>query len=149
MVVNNKYARIAVGVDGSAASGDALEWAAAEAQMRDAVLEIDHVWSLPNLGYAGYISQLDDFESDAKALLDEIVANATIKYKDITIESNLLHGAPSQALIDRGKACDLVVVGSRGHGGFSGLMLGSVSQQLVHHASFPVVVIHPQRAVSI
>lgn len=141
-----QFSRVTVGVDGSHASREALAWAASEAQLRSSTLEIDHVWTLPNMGYGGYVSQLDDFEKDAKVLLDEIAAEATSTYPDLKIEANLLQGPPAQALIERGIKSDLVVVGSRGHGGFTGLMLGSVSQQLVHHASFPVVVIHPQRS---
>ncbi len=142
-----EFGRVTVGVDGSPASNEALNWAAKEAILRHAILEVDHVWSLPNMGYGGYVSQLDDFESDAKLLLDKIAAEATAKYPEITVEANLLQGPPAQALIERGMSSDMVVVGSRGHGGFTGLMLGSVSQQLVHHAAFPVVVIHPTRGV--
>ena len=139
----NQAKRVVVGIDGSPASEEALDWAAEEARVRGAVLEVDHVWSLPNLGYGGFVAQIDDFEKDAKELLDRVAEEARNKYPDLTIEANLLEGPPAPALIVRGKKADLLVVGSRGHGGFAGLMLGSVSQQLVHHAEFPIVVVHP------
>ena len=141
----NDKKRIVVGVDGSPAAHNALDWAANEAQLRGATLEIDHVWNLPNLGYGGFITQLDDFENDAKVLLEQISTRARQNYPDLVIETNLLQGPTAPALIDRGQVADLLVVGSRGHGGFTGLMLGSVSQQLVHHAIFPIVVIHPPK----
>ena len=139
----NDKKRIVVGVDGSPASHKALDWAANEAQLRGSTLEIDHVWNLPNLGYGGFITQLDDFENDAKVLLEQISTRARQNYPDLVIETNLLQGPTAPALIERGQVADMLVVGSRGHGGFTGLMLGSVSQQLVHHAIFPIVVIHP------
>ncbi len=142
----NQANRVVVGIDGSAASEEALIWAAEESRVRGAVLEIDHVWSLPNLGYGGFVAQIDDFEKDAKELLERVTDQARKNHPDLTIESNLLEGPPAPALIVRGKRADLLVVGSRGHGGFAGLMLGSVSQQLVHHAEFPIVVVHPSKA---
>ena len=142
----NQANRVVVGIDGSAASEEALAWAADESRVRGAVLEIDHVWSLPNLGYGGFVAQIDDFEKDAKDLLERVTDQARKNHPDLTIESNLLEGPPAPALIVRGKRADLLVVGSRGHGGFTGLMLGSVSQQLVHHAEFPIVVVHPTKA---
>ena len=142
----NQANRVVVGIDGSAASEEALIWAAEESRVRGAVLEIDHVWSLPNLGYGGFVEQIDDFEKDAKELLERVTDQARKNHPDLTIESNLLEGPPAPALIVRGKRADLLVVGSRGHGGFAGLMLGSVSQQLVHHAEFPIVVVHPSKA---
>ncbi len=142
----NQANRVVVGIDGSAASEEALAWAAEESRVRGAVLEIDHVWSLPNLGYGGFVAQIDDFEKDAKDLLERVTDQARKNHPDLTIESHLLEGPPAPALIVRGKRADLLVVGSRGHGGFAGLMLGSVSQQLVHHAEFPIVVVHPSKA---
>ena len=139
----NSKGRVVVGIDGSPASDVALEWAANEAMIRHAVLEIVYVWSLPNMGYGGFVAQLDDFEKDAKVLLDDVEAGAKKRYPTLKIEAYLLQGPPAPAHIERGKLADLLVVGSRGHGGFTGLMLGSVSQQLVHHAVFPIVVIHP------
>ncbi|MDA8261771.1 MAG: universal stress protein [Actinomycetota bacterium] len=141
----NQANRVVVGIDGSAAADEALAWAAEEARVRGAVLEIDHVWNLPNLGYGGFVAQIDDFEKDAKELLEKVAAEARKNYPDLTIEANLLEGPAAPALIVRGKLADLLVVGSRGHGGFAGLMLGSVSQQLVHHAEFPIVVVHPSK----
>ncbi len=142
MVEVSSKGRVVVGIDGSPASERALAWAANEATIRNAVLEIAYVWSLPNMGYGGFVAQLDDFEKDAKALLDKVEAAARATYPALKIEALLLQGPPALALIERGKLADMLVVGSRGHGGFTGLMLGSVSQQLVHHAVFPVVVIH-------
>ncbi|CAG4926026.1 universal stress protein [Acidithrix sp. C25] len=141
MSIRKEFSRVVVGVDGSPSSKAALEFAAEEAKLRHAVLEIVHIWGLPTMAYGGYVSQLDDFEKDGVKFLDEITTKAKESYPDITIESTIRQGPPAVALIERGNNADLVVVGSRGHGGFTGLMLGSVSQQLAHHANFPLVIV--------
>lgn len=140
--------RIVIGVDGSEASAAAIAFAAEEAKLRGAELRILHVWGVPKAAYSGYVSQLEDYERDAQVLLDGVVKEAKEKYPDIEINAKLGEGSPANFIIEEAKDAKLVVVGSRGHGGFTGLLLGSVSQQLVHHASTPVVVVHPERGVA-
>ncbi len=137
-----QFNKIIVGVDGSPSSNAALEWAAQEAEIRGATLELIHAWNYPNLGYGGYVAVLEDFEKDASSLLDEVVASVKKGHPNLKLVSSLLQGPTAQTIMDRAKEADMVVVGSRGRGGFSGLLLGSVGQQLVHHCPAPVVIIH-------
>ncbi|MCL4552080.1 MAG: universal stress protein [Candidatus Marsarchaeota archaeon] len=137
-----QFNKIIVGVDGSPSSNFALEWAAQEAEIRGSTLELIHAWNYPNLGYGGYVAVLEDFEKDAAALLDEVVASVRKNYPRLKLVSSLIQGPTAQTIMDRAKEADMVVVGSRGRGGFSGLLLGSVGQQLVHHCPAPVVIIH-------
>ena len=137
-----QFNKIVVGVDGSPSSNAALEWAAQEAELRGSTLELIHAWNYPNLGYGGYVAVLEDFEKDAAALLDEVVASVRKNYPSLKLVSSLIQGPTAQTIMDRAKEADMVVVGSRGRGGFSGLLLGSVGQQLVHHCPAPVVIIH-------
>jgi nucleotide-binding universal stress UspA family protein len=140
--------RVVVGVDGSEAATAAIAFAAEEATLRGAELRILHVWGIPKAAYSGYVSQLDDYEKDAQVLLDGVVKEAKETYPDLEINGKLGEGSPANFIIAEAKDAKLVVVGSRGHGGFTGLLLGSVSQQLVHHATTPVVVVHPEHDVA-
>ncbi len=137
-----EFNKIIVGVDGSASSNAALEWAAQEAEIRGSALELIHAWNYPNLGYGGYVAVLEDFEKDASALLEEVVTATKESHPNLKLVSSLLQGPTAQTIMERAKEADMVVVGSRGRGGFSGLLLGSVGQQLVHHCPVPVVIIH-------
>lgn len=137
-----KFNKVIVGVDGSPSSNAAMEWAAQEAEIRGAALELIHAWNYPNLGYGGYVAVLEDFEKDASTLLDEVVASVRSQHPNLKLVSSLLQGPTAQTIMERSKEADMVVVGSRGRGGFSGLLLGSVGQQLVHHCPVPVVIIH-------
>ena len=137
-----KFNKIIVGVDGSPSSNAALEWAAQEAEIRGASLELIHAWNYPNLGYGGYVAVLEDFEKDAANVLDEVVSATHEAHPNLKLVSSLLQGPTAQTIMERAKEADMVVVGSRGRGGFSGLLLGSVGQQLVHHCPVPVVIIH-------
>lgn len=137
-----RFNRIVVGVDGSASANAAMEWAAQEAEIRDSTLELVHAWNYPNLGYGGYVAVLEDFEKDASSVLEDVTAQIRNDHPGIKLVSSLIQGPTAQTIIDRAKEADLVVVGSRGKGGFTGLLLGSVGQQLVHHCPAPVVIIH-------
>jgi nucleotide-binding universal stress UspA family protein len=143
------HGRIVVGVDGSEASYGALHWAIAEAARRDAQLDVVNAY-----GFHQYPSPYgptvaidpDQLETGSKALLDEMVAGAFGGPGPPRAVETI---APSMtavpALLESAKGADLLVVGSRGRGTFTGLLLGSVSQQCVHHAPCPVVVVHPPR----
>jgi nucleotide-binding universal stress UspA family protein len=140
---------IVVGVDGSEDSRKGLRWAFEEARLRKASLRIVHAWVLlpppapmgltpPMAPTAEEIEMLR--EASEKLLaheLSEVVGDGA----DIPVEAKSVEDLPAQALITEADEADLVVVGSRGHGGFAGLLLGSVSQQVAHHASCPVVIV--------
>jgi nucleotide-binding universal stress UspA family protein len=135
--------RIVVGVDGSESAREALRWAVDEARRRNAVVEALYAWHQPFLGYAemGEIN-ISDFSREAQQILD-----AAVDAVDTTgfplVERKLVTGGAAQALVEQAKGADLLVVGSRGRGGFTGLLLGSVSQQVAHHAPCAVVIIPP------
>lgn len=140
--------KIVVGVDGSAGSREALRWAFAEAQIRNATLEAVIVWQYPvtaSLPTFGVMDTPADFQSEARTTLIEILASEGITAEaPIPVSTLVAEGNPARALLDASSEADLLVVGSRGHGGFTGVLVGSISQQCVHHASCPVVVVHPK-----
>lgn len=136
--------RIVVGVDGSDTSREALRWAIKEAAFRGATLDVVHAWQPPFVGGYPYTAATLDpavVEHAARHLLDTIVDGEDASALSQPLIKILVCESPARALIEASKGADMVVVGSRGRGGFVGLMLGSVSQQVVHHASCAVVVI--------
>jgi nucleotide-binding universal stress UspA family protein len=140
--------RIVVGIDGSANSRVALDWAVAEASLRDAELEVVHAWSIPYVGadlFGAAPVDTRPFESSARTILADAVAGVDTSALHRGLTSNLALDSPTSAILAAAKDADLVVVGTRGVGGFAGLLLGSTSNQVVHHAPCPVVVV-PGRA---
>ncbi len=136
--------QIIVGVDGSAAAREAFHWAAREAILRDATLTAVHAWDTPWAywnGPAVPAVALPDVEKAQEALLGEEIEAVLAEHPATRIEAKIVNDLPARALLESAKDADLVVVGSRGRGGFSGLLLGSVSQQVVHHSPCPVVVV--------
>ncbi len=143
--------RILVGVDASPASVEALRRAAEEAKWRDATLEVVYVFQPPEQVTAFPV--LPERGSDKKADIETLRKKASddlgkwleetgVDLSDIEVEwSVLAERKTAAALIDRSKDADLVVVGSRGRGGFSGLRLGSTSEQVTRHARSPVLVV--------
>lgn len=140
---------IVVGVDASDHARRALEWAFAEAELRGAELELVHAYARPEpIYYPGIM--VTDLPSDVE-LQDaarEVVAEAVAKIvprPDVPYSVTVQAGAPAEVLCGRGNDADLVVVGARGLGGFRGLLLGSVSHQVVTHSPVPVVIVPPER----
>ena len=134
----NAKHRIVVGVDGSDGARLALRWAAEEAVRRNGQLELVHTW---HITYAGefLVPNSGDLQQSGREVLDAASDEAREFGADVTA-SDLVSGGAAQALLDKAKGADLLVVGSRGRGGFGALLLGSTSQQCVHHAPCPVVV---------
>jgi nucleotide-binding universal stress UspA family protein len=140
--------RIVVGVDGSGGSRRALEWAVDEARLTGAEVDVVHAWHLPYVGAQPYTLTMvatDEMEDAARRVLDHGVEGVDSRGLALPLEPILVEGGASHWLLESAKGADLVVVGSRGRGGFSGLLLGSVSQQLMHHAGCPVVVVPSER----
>lgn len=139
--------RVVVGIDGSTGARNALRWAIAEARYRGAVLDVIHAWHPPYLGghpYAVPAPDPDLYEGAARQVLHEAVAAEDTHGLAQPVEEILtLAGSAASALLEASKGADLVVVGSRGLGGFGELLLGSVSHQVAHHATCPVVVVPP------
>jgi nucleotide-binding universal stress UspA family protein len=138
---------IVVGVDHSAGAKAALRYALEEARLRQATLRVVHAWQFGYIGAPGLEGllpavggELKDFRQGAAAALDEtlreVVADAAV-----TIERRVGQGSPAAVLVEESRGADMLVVGSRGHGGFAQLLLGSVSQQCAQHAFCPVVIV--------
>ena len=147
--------KIVVGVDGSEASKEALRFAAEEARLRGVALKVVHAWDSPYepLAVAGYVPQADaslvgELRQAAERVLDSALAAVEAETEGMTVERVLIETPASRALVDAAEGADLLVVGSRGLGGFAGLLLGSVSQQCAHHAPCPVVIVPPERTRS-
>lgn len=140
--------RIVVGVDGSEGSIVALRWALDEAKLREATVDAVHTWEHPYVGelagMAAYPVEGDELEHAARDVLTTSIERAGPT--TARVEPILAYGSAPSVLLDTAKGADLLVVGSRGRGGFAGLLLGSVSQQCVHHAPCPVVIV-PATAV--
>ncbi|GAB2766886.1 universal stress protein [Sinomonas soli] len=132
--------RIVVGVDGSPASGKALEWAIEEARLRGGTLRVITAWHYPVLGDAAGAGP--DVEVFRQSAADDQAALLSVAGGDRSaLSAEVIEGSAVTVLLDAAREADLLVVGSRGHGGFAGLLLGSVSAQLVHHAPCPVLVV--------
>lgn len=132
--------RIVVGVDGSADSHHALAFAAEEARMRGSVLHVIHSWTFPAAMPGSDGLPHADLKASAEAILDEAVASLGDD-PGVEIEPEIANELPAHALIHASEGAELLVVGSRGRGGFKGLLLGSVSQQCAHHALCPIVIV--------
>jgi nucleotide-binding universal stress UspA family protein len=141
--------RVVVGVDGSADAALALEEAAREAVMRGARLDVVHVWHPPYVvspvGAMAMICEEGPLHDAEASLLEGIVDGglAHLTQRPRRVDKILVkdHNT-ARTLVDAAKGAELLVVGSRGLGGFAGLLLGSVSQQCAHHATCPVLVVH-------
>lgn len=136
--------RIVVGVDGSACAQAALEWAVREADLRGATVCAVHAWHYPYSGDPIGMTPLlgDAFDVLEKAAHDELDAAVdAVNTLPEPIEKRVSAGAAAALLLDAAKGASLLVVGTRGRGGFAGLLLGSVSQQVAHHSPCPVVIV--------
>jgi nucleotide-binding universal stress UspA family protein len=138
---------IVVGIDGSHNASHALEWAMSEAAIRKAPLTVITVNSVPASYWSGDPVELPGDQNkvaEIRKTAEAAVADTAAKLGASQPESvtvTAVSGFPAQALIDAAKGSDLLVVGSRGGGGFGALVLGSVCSQVVHHAQCPVVVV--------
>jgi nucleotide-binding universal stress UspA family protein len=136
---------IAVGLDGPSPDEPALAFAFEEAALRKSLLRAVHVWSDPGTsGFGALTPLLYDPESvaeDYSRRLNETLAVWREKYPEVQAVSDVVHGRPVRILAGVSARADLLVVGSRGRGGFAGLVLGSVSHGLLHHSHCPVAVV--------
>jgi nucleotide-binding universal stress UspA family protein len=136
---------IVVGHDGSKCAQEALVWAGRLARRADLDLHVVRAWSIttapqPSTWTPGYVPPLQDWE---KAVLDELTAHVKAAGLDpsVRVTCHAVHKPPAQALMTAAEGAHLLLLGARGRGGFRGLLLGSVSDQLVHHAPCPVTVV--------
>jgi nucleotide-binding universal stress UspA family protein len=141
---------VIVGVDGSPVSEGAIDFAFEEAALRRVPLVALYVWwLLPSHGLGPDLpgrGSLEEAREEARRVLADTMAAWTNKYPDVAVQPRPVQGMnPSHELIDASAEAGLVVVGSRGRGGFAGLLLGSVGRDLVGHAHCPVAVVHPRK----
>jgi nucleotide-binding universal stress UspA family protein len=140
---------IVLGVDGSEGAKAALRFGLEEAKLRQSTLRVVHTWQfgyIGGLGFGGYspVAAVDSSEvrRAAEGVLDAALDESVSDADGVGIERSVVEGDAATVLVDESRNADLLVVGSRGHGGFAGLLLGSVSQQCAHHAACPVVIVH-------
>lgn len=140
--------KIVVGVDGSEVGNNALRFAYEEAQLRGAELHLVHCWDYPYYGTMDMVGLDEKIRESsrvaAQELLDELLAKVAADHPDgtVAVTGEIIQGGAGWTLVKHADDADLIVVGSRGRGGFAGLLLGSVSQTVVSHAEVPVVVVH-------
>ncbi|MFD7159580.1 universal stress protein [Kribbella sp. NPDC059898] len=137
---------VVVGVDGSKYSARAIDFAFDQAESLHARVVAVHAWTSPYLTYRDGESMLefdeDTVREEAQLLVAESVAGAAADHPDVPWASDLPTGSAGHALVRHSESADLVVVGTRGHGGFTGLLLGSVGQNVLHHTHCPIAVVH-------
>ena len=137
---------IVVGVDGSPASRKALTWAAAEAAAHGADLVVVNAWEHTLLPPAGSVSVSEHYVPDpsqrtADDLL-QVIKEELGAEPSVLVQPHVKQGSPAKVLIEESANANLLVVGNRGHGGFAGLVIGSVSQHVAAYAKCPVTVVH-------
>jgi nucleotide-binding universal stress UspA family protein len=142
---------IVVGYDGSEYSREAIRWGVAEGRLRACPVHVVRAWQIstapmPASHRPGFVPSLAEYEG---AVLDDLRADITRHCgdtSDVDVRAHAVHRASTRALLEASADADLLVVGSRGAGGFAGLLLGSTSDQIVRHARCPVVVVRAGRA---
>lgn len=136
---------IVVGVDGSEGSTKALRFALDEAQRRSADVKVVGAWHIPPIVYeAGWVPagvDLEAYPTFSQEALDQALVDAGAEASGVKVTTVVRKGQAADVLCDEAKGAELLVVGSRGLGGFRGLMLGSVSAQCAHHAPCPLAII--------
>lgn len=141
-MANEAAASIVVGVDGSEGSVEALRWAARMAPVLGARIRAVGAWEYPP-EYAGYVPiGSDNFDEITRKRAEAAVREAFGDDLPEGLTTSVVFGHPSRVLVEESEDAAMLVVGRRGHGGFRGLLLGSVSAACVSHAHCPVLVIH-------
>ncbi|THV29012.1 universal stress protein [Glycomyces paridis] len=133
---------IVVGVDGSASSKQALAWALRYAETTGLPVTAVLAWEIPaNYGTAAMVLPAAEFADEARSSHKQVVDEVAAAFPQVHVESRIVEGHPARILLKEAEHAQLLVVGSRGHGGFVGAVLGSVSQYCVTHAECPVLVL--------
>jgi nucleotide-binding universal stress UspA family protein len=137
--------RVVVGVDGSKLSAKAVDFAFEQAEAIDGRVVAVHAWNSPLSSYENGQGELlfdnEDVRKDSEILVAETLAGPRSDHPDIEVDVELIPGKPARAILSAAETAELIVVGSRGRGGFTGLLLGSTSQQILHHAHCPVAIV--------
>jgi nucleotide-binding universal stress UspA family protein len=141
-----KPPRIVVGVDGSASSLAALRWAVHQAELTGGTVDAVVAWQMPatmtGFGFAPVaVADGSEMERTAERALDQAVTKVADPERGPAVRRLVVQGFPASVLLGASAGADLLVLGSRGHGGLSGALLGSVGQHCLRHARCPVVII--------
>ena len=145
--VTDSDGRIVVGVDSSQGSKTALKWAMNQAWLTGATVQVITSWQDPArygtaYGWTAAAFEGDTFATSMVKILDETVADVAAQLPHpVTVLAQVVEGHPAETLLRAAAGAQLLVVGSRGHGAFAGMLLGSVSQHCIQHAPCPVIVI--------
>ena len=137
---------IVVGVDGSEASKETLLFALEEARRRQTTMHVVHAFTEWEPIPGTNAIELDRSPQEREAWLSALVRDVIGEVADVEIRESTVEDDPAPALLAAARGAELLIVGSRGHGGFAGLLLGSVSQQCAHHASCPIVIVRGSTA---
>ncbi len=141
--------RIVVGVDGSPSAQAALVWAIRQAELTGATVEAVLAWHYPIMIHrAAWALVTPQDEADVEGLFARELSDAVAKavaHSQVRVSTAVRNGNAAQVLLDAADGADLLVVGSRGHGGFTGALLGSVSQHCAHHARCPIVIVRDSK----
>ncbi len=137
---------VVVGFDGSESSQEALRWAVREARQHGCPLHVIRAWSIltaprPKNLELDVTPTLREYEAAVRVETEQLLAKVLGDEPGVPVRLHVVHAPAAQTLIEASRHADLLVVGSRGRGGFAGLLLGSVSEQCIRHARCPVTVI--------
>ena len=143
---NTVSPRIVAGIDGSESSASALRWAIGQAALTGAAVDAVIAWHYPDLASSGMaVGAVEPtygfFRENAEKIAADAISSTVDPASDVPVSARVAQGHAAQVLLDASAGASLLVVGSRGHGGFAEALLGSVSQHCVQHALCPVVVV--------
>lgn len=143
-----EHQRLAVAVDSSEPGERALDWAFDAANRRGWRLRVVHAWDVHVVGFDVDDSTypeggiLDEVKEAETRLSSEVLAGHRAKYPDVEVEIHIDRGNTDRVVLDASRDCDLLVVGSKGHGALASMLLGSVTHRVLHHATCSVCVVH-------
>jgi nucleotide-binding universal stress UspA family protein len=144
--VEGQMTYVVVGIDGSSSSQAALRFAAEEARLHGADLRVVSAWSMPVAVYpaVNYIStvDIDTLSRYARDIAEKEIDDVLGQDNDVSVDLVVREGSAPAVLLEESRDAAMLVLGSRGHGGFVGLLLGSASQQCAAHARCPVTIVH-------
>jgi nucleotide-binding universal stress UspA family protein len=132
---------IVVGVDGSDSSKHAVRWAKRHADNMHGRVEAVMAWTYPPYTGLAQVTDTFDYAAHAERMLDETIREALGSPPPANFHTSVAHGNAAKVLIDASEGAELLVIGNRGHGGFTEMLLGSVGQHCTQHATCPVVVV--------
>jgi nucleotide-binding universal stress UspA family protein len=136
---------IVAGIDGSPPSLVALEWAARQAELTRSALVVVAAWQLPGTYAAAGITDDYDPAAEMQTVLDHSLDAIQHRHRTLQATGHVINGYPGPALVDASRDADLLVVGSRGHGELTDILLGSVGMHCITHAHCPVLVYRSDR----